>query len=388
MVAPVSFQPDDSSNFNSDESISSFTSQDFGASSEACPDASSTETSPTDAPSEASPTCSARKRRANQRNARKSTGPRTPEGKQRSSKNATTLGLFCADLLLPGENPELLEHLRNTMLLELNPRTMTQLMLADRVISCAWRLRRIFPAEQMLACAATFNTTVQKEVNTGRIPSYFEDPDDIVEDPHYFHKLVKKHLRKTELGEGVALASMLLGPQAAAMERLGRYEQRLVNQSNRALAELRKLQSDKNHKNTSSDNYVDELFEEGMCPFVSGDFLNGLKIQIQKLKDLNELLTNPPSPEDFEDEDKDGVEDEEEQDDDQNEADGETPATKEAEPTIVKNEATGEKTAATEDQPVTYGDEAMQENAPVEPLPASGQSESPAAGLREPEETA
>jgi hypothetical protein len=47
---------------------------------------------------------SSRKRAANRANARKSTGPRTPEGKARSSRNAISHGIYCQNLLLPGED--------------------------------------------------------------------------------------------------------------------------------------------------------------------------------------------------------------------------------------------------------------------------------------------
>jgi hypothetical protein len=47
---------------------------------------------------------SAKKLAANRANAKKSTGPRTPEGKRRSSKNAVTHGMFCNDTVLPGED--------------------------------------------------------------------------------------------------------------------------------------------------------------------------------------------------------------------------------------------------------------------------------------------
>src|SRR5687767_2004550 len=46
-----------------------------------------------------------RKVEANRRNARLSTGPRTPEGKARSSGNARSHGLFSKVAVLPDEDP-------------------------------------------------------------------------------------------------------------------------------------------------------------------------------------------------------------------------------------------------------------------------------------------
>ena len=45
---------------------------------------------------------------ANQENAKKSTGPKTVEGKQRSSMNAMTHGIFAQIPILQGEDRELL----------------------------------------------------------------------------------------------------------------------------------------------------------------------------------------------------------------------------------------------------------------------------------------
>jgi len=49
----------------------------------------------------------AKKARANRRNAKKSTGPRTAEGKAASSQNATSHGIYCRDIVLDGEDAEL-----------------------------------------------------------------------------------------------------------------------------------------------------------------------------------------------------------------------------------------------------------------------------------------
>src|SRR5207253_11310012 len=55
-----------------------------------------------------------RKLNANRNNAKKSTGPRTKEGKLASSQNATTHSLFCKHLVLPSENHQLFQVLRNS----------------------------------------------------------------------------------------------------------------------------------------------------------------------------------------------------------------------------------------------------------------------------------
>ena len=47
---------------------------------------------------------SQRQTEANQRNAKKSTGPRTAEGKERSRHNAVTHGLTAESTILPGED--------------------------------------------------------------------------------------------------------------------------------------------------------------------------------------------------------------------------------------------------------------------------------------------
>jgi hypothetical protein len=47
---------------------------------------------------------SPRKAEANRRNAQKSTGPKTPEGKDAVRLNALKHGLLCREVLLPGED--------------------------------------------------------------------------------------------------------------------------------------------------------------------------------------------------------------------------------------------------------------------------------------------
>ncbi|MEN6428136.1 MAG: hypothetical protein ABFE13_22535 [Phycisphaerales bacterium] len=79
---------------------------------------------------------------ANRLNARKSTGPRTAEGKERASQNALKHGLLAAEAVIQGEDPEEFEIYREGMLQELAPAGAVEAMLAERVVGLSWRLRR------------------------------------------------------------------------------------------------------------------------------------------------------------------------------------------------------------------------------------------------------
>ena len=60
---------------------------------------------------------------ANRRNARKSTGPKTPEGKATVAKNATKHGLFARQNVVISENQADFDALRDDMLAELRGST-------------------------------------------------------------------------------------------------------------------------------------------------------------------------------------------------------------------------------------------------------------------------
>lgn len=84
---------------------------------------------------------------ANQQNAKRSTGPRTDQGKVRSSRNAMKFGIFSSQVLLPGEDAETYESFRAGMYRRLRPVDELERMLADRVVLAGWKLRRVQAAE-------------------------------------------------------------------------------------------------------------------------------------------------------------------------------------------------------------------------------------------------
>lgn len=99
---------------------------------------------------------------ANRRNALKSTGPRTPEGKALVGKNAIKHGLLAQLKVLPGlERPEDWErHLEQTVA-DLMPQGYMERTLAERVAHVLWRLRRAARYESEAASAATENAERQ-----------------------------------------------------------------------------------------------------------------------------------------------------------------------------------------------------------------------------------
>ncbi|MCP5117710.1 MAG: hypothetical protein GY953_43360, partial [bacterium] len=80
---------------------------------------------------------------ANRRNAKKSTGPRTPEGKRRVSKNALKHGLCASDVVIPGEDEAEFERLGEAFAETLEPRDEVELALVRQMVTAEWRMRRI-----------------------------------------------------------------------------------------------------------------------------------------------------------------------------------------------------------------------------------------------------
>ena len=82
-------------------------------------------------------------RKANRQNAKKSTGPRTPEGKARSSQNALKHGLLARDAVMADEDPA--EYDRQLQILEENlfPKNAIEFELVLQIADSRWRLRRI-----------------------------------------------------------------------------------------------------------------------------------------------------------------------------------------------------------------------------------------------------
>jgi hypothetical protein len=143
---------------------------------------------------------------ANRRNAKKSTGPRTPEGKAASARNATKHGLLSRTPLLADENESEFVELRIQIHGELAPMGALETVLVNRIAAQQWRLARIPALEAEL----------------------FE------------------RMRYDALGNDQGLGAAWARdaePYGGALARLSRYETMLERNGARLLGELRRLQT-------------------------------------------------------------------------------------------------------------------------------------------------
>ena len=248
---------------------------------------------------------SARKLRANRRNARKSTGPRSAEGKMRSSRNACRHGIFSARVVLDGESMELFTLLREGFIRRLRPQDILELSLVEQIVTAHWRLRRCQEAEGICIdsmgsrskqCAAREVEKGMDELGIGELatpdldesddadPSNESDQGDdsdnpveqqesdadsesdtkdwIPENDEQRHRAKELQLLnqadEVTLPASANLASIML-QRKPAVETLSRYEQRLHNMSNKLLRELERLREGQKLTDLPPGPFVEEL---------------------------------------------------------------------------------------------------------------------------------
>lgn len=96
---------------------------------------------------------------ANRRNAQKSTGPRTPSGKAAVSQNAVKHGLLARHDVISSESQADFDLYRRRMLDELDPLSPMESMLAERIVSLSWRLKRIVRIQNQVIDAMSADGT-------------------------------------------------------------------------------------------------------------------------------------------------------------------------------------------------------------------------------------
>jgi hypothetical protein len=156
---------------------------------------------------------------ANRRNAEKSTGPRTEEGKAAASQNAVKHRLSARQDVISSEDHAEFDLHRERMLDELGAVGLMETTLAEGIVSLSRRLKR---AERIQNEA--FDYLIAKG---SRRPSW--DRPTWANDPNYDEKLVLGNVVAGDFGHSKVL------------DRLSMYERRIESSLYRTMAELRKL---------------------------------------------------------------------------------------------------------------------------------------------------
>jgi hypothetical protein len=181
---------------------------------------------------------SERKRLANQRNAQKSTGPRTIEGKKRSSQNAITHGLFTRDTVVEGEDKAEFKMLRRDFINVLKPQDYLELSFVDDIVNTRWKLIRYQRAEferYVAAEADNIKTLRQTYIDQMGSPRLAEP---------VFEQEKKEYLESGRERAAMAMA-VLLDQKWKRLERLADYEQRMQRMISRSMRELQQLRKNR-----------------------------------------------------------------------------------------------------------------------------------------------
>ena len=185
--------------------------------------------------------------RANRRNARKSTGPRSDAGKAASSANALSHGLTAArTVVLPEEEPEEFERLRQGVIADLAPAGALQEALAQRIAALLWRLDRIARLEAELFAhghlAKQRDSLAQSETQALVARGLAE---------HLGDKVLEAQGKLDELGQRIDMKMLMEAPSARvlvdrkesarAYDQLARHEATLQRALDRTLAAFHRL---------------------------------------------------------------------------------------------------------------------------------------------------
>jgi len=149
---------------------------------------------------------------ANRKNAQKSTGPKTPEGRAAVRLNGLKHGLTATTLVLAGESAADFEDLLDSFESEHAPSTPTEEALVRQMAMAQWRLRRLYHVE-----AAFFSMRLIDTAETAE--------------------------RNYENLEPAGHLALVVDRSAETLTNLSRFEARLERSFYKALQELQRLRS-------------------------------------------------------------------------------------------------------------------------------------------------
>jgi hypothetical protein len=150
---------------------------------------------------------------ANRANAQKSTGPRTPEGKETAAQNALKHGLFARETVIRGEDEDEFEMHREMLLGQLIADTPLEEILAERIVDLSWRLKRAVRDQEK-----AFVKLYEKQTAGAQEP-----------------------LEPPERAETIGRMILEDFSQEGVLDRLLRYERRIESSLYRTLNQLRRV---------------------------------------------------------------------------------------------------------------------------------------------------
>ena len=111
------------------------------------------------------PESSDKRAQANRLNAQKSTGPRTPEGKQAVRLNALKHGLSARTIVLPDENADEFKQLCDDLEARWQPQDRTEQYLVEKMAICQWQQARGYKREaQIVSNMQAYTSFREKEL--------------------------------------------------------------------------------------------------------------------------------------------------------------------------------------------------------------------------------
>lgn len=213
-----------------------------------------------------------RQKSANRANARRSTGPRTPEGKRAVRLNGMRHGLLARDIVLPGEREDEFEDFRNAVHADFSPSGLVEAFLVDRVVNTLWRLRRVEKVETAILywrLSAPRIDQLNSEVRSferATLVGGFEIPllgpqyKTTIADPAAHAAAQRKvaNARKEREGKVSALGRIFdVDLTEEVLSKLSRYETSIERYLYRSLHELQQLQAARQSKPVEAPRAVD-----------------------------------------------------------------------------------------------------------------------------------
>ncbi|HTB11459.1 MAG TPA: hypothetical protein VK752_07810 [Bryobacteraceae bacterium] len=170
----------------------------------------------------------------NRANSRHSTGPKTAEGKQRSSLNALRHGLTGQIVVMPTEDLRAYQLHLESFTDEYNPEGATEAHLVQALADTSWRLNRVAALETNLLTLGVAN----------QLSPFSDSPQ--------------------QIQDAMSIVASLES-QSKALSNLSLHSQRLSRQFERTVAQLQKLQETRRAKEEQDlDNFLDitEMYED------------------------------------------------------------------------------------------------------------------------------